>query len=175
MKSELVDTTVKRKERERRMRENNEEASETAHEHVEEDVLVSHEEKMDEYIKRNSLAEAVLTKTTNNKKLDSQMNELVIVDSVTNTSQQQPQTFYIFDPRTNTYEPVVIVQSDENSIVEDVHKTEEITMPVIEQDNQDISEGNTTPASRVSVIRRLKTNMFETPIFMFVVFIQPVK
>ena len=65
MKLELVDTTVKRKERERRMRENNEDASEIAHEHVEGDVLVSHEEKMDEDIPRNSSAEVILTRITN--------------------------------------------------------------------------------------------------------------
>ena len=65
MKLELVDTTVKRKERERRMRENNEDASEIAHEHVEGDVLVSPEEKMDEDIPRNSSAEVILTRITN--------------------------------------------------------------------------------------------------------------
>ena len=42
------------------------------------------------------------------------MNELVIVYSVTNTSRQPPQTFYIFDPRNKTYTPVIIVKNDEN-------------------------------------------------------------
>ena len=57
MKLELVDTTVKRKERERRMRENNEDA----HEHVEGDVLVSPEEKTDEDRPRNSPTEVIST------------------------------------------------------------------------------------------------------------------
>ena len=60
MKLELVDTTVKRKERERRMRENNEDA----HEHVEGDVLVSPEEKMDDDKPRNCPAEVILTGIT---------------------------------------------------------------------------------------------------------------
>ena len=52
-------------ERERRIRENNEDASEIAHEHVEGDVLVSPEEKMGEDIPRNSPAEVILTRITN--------------------------------------------------------------------------------------------------------------
>ena len=81
------------------------------------------------------------------------MNELVIVDSVKNTSQQPPQTFYIFDPRNNTYEPVVIVQSDENRMVEYIHNTAEtMKIPVTEQDYQDISYGNPTPASSTDVL-----------------------
>ena len=92
------------------------------------------------------------------------MNELVIVDSVTNTRQQQPQTFYIFDPRNNTYEPVVIVQSDENRMVENIHNTEEQDARLVtEQHNQDISYGNATLASRVSVIKRLETSQFGKP------------
>ena len=92
------------------------------------------------------------------------MNELVIVDSVKNTSQQPPQTFYIFDPRNNTYEPVVIVQSDENRMVVNIDNTaEQDARPVTEQDNQDISYGNATPASRISVIKRLETCQFENP------------
>ena len=91
------------------------------------------------------------------------MNELVIVDSVTNT-QQQPQTFYIFDPRNNTYEPVVIVQSDENRMVENIHNTEEpVKIPETRQDNHDKSYKNATPAIRVSVIKRFETSQFENP------------
>ena len=54
-------------ERERQMRENNENDSETAHEHVEGDSLGSPEEKMNEDIIRNSPAEVILTGITNNK------------------------------------------------------------------------------------------------------------
>ena len=61
MKLELVDTTVKRKERERQMRENNEDASDIVHEHVEGVVLVSPEEKMDEDRPSNSPTEVIST------------------------------------------------------------------------------------------------------------------
>ena len=154
MKPGLVDSTGKEKERERQMQENVEVGRGNAQKPEEEDApiisSIPKAKNQDIDLIRDCPAEVMLTKTPN---------EHLIKDFETCTNQKQPQTFYIFDPRNNTYKPAMIVRS-ENITLECIDSPKEVHMPVTD-DHIRVGSGIALGTCRSSVIKKLKTNRYE--------------
>ena len=77
-------------------------------------------------------------------------------------NQDQPQTFYIFDPRNKTYTPVIIVKNHENQKQD---YSEKVNDTLVIRDGTSISSYERAFSERrVSVIKKNESNQAETPI-----------
>eukprot|EP00090_Calanus_glacialis_P004250 TRINITY_DN13143_c0_g1_i4.p1 TRINITY_DN13143_c0_g1~~TRINITY_DN13143_c0_g1_i4.p1 ORF type:complete len:383 (-),score=55.95 TRINITY_DN13143_c0_g1_i4:886-1932(-) len=160
MKPELVDTTLKRKEREKQMQENVDDRRFFLQEPENGKV----HQLTSLHIAENKTKESLSECPRERQECHNQMDKHISKHSNSCDNHDKPQTFYIFDPRNNTYEPVIIVKQKENQKLDCIDNSDVVQDTLVIRDGTSISSYERAfNERRVSVIQKLESSQVENP------------